>query len=87
MQKWEYMTWVVGFAQTTPLENGGGLVKYCNGAGVPNWKNGPKLTAALNTAGEQGWELVSVSYPVDTEMNTHVKTTDPVYVFKRQKPG
>ncbi len=78
MQKWEYMTWVVGYAATDELttdEWQGGAVKYRNGVMRSDWKKSPKLPDALNQAGQEGWELVAFQYPKADE--------DPLFVFRR----
>lgn len=83
MQKWEYMTWVVGRADTLDADmsrDQGGRVKYLNGQKVDSWENGLRLTDALNYAGNEGWELVDVKYPP-----AKVLPLDPIYIFKRPK--
>jgi hypothetical protein len=79
-QRWEYMVWVIGYADTsigfTTFK--GGVVKYLNGDELPNWRQGPRLSDALNRAGVEGWELVSAS--------SFDSGKDPVFIFKRVKP-
>lgn len=79
MQKWEYMTWVVGHAYTgdPDMTKGweGGAVKYRNGKLVENWQKGSVLLVALNQAGTEGWELAAI----------HPGGPDPLYVFKRTR--
>jgi hypothetical protein len=83
MQRWEYMTWIVGYGGTsgsTVSNWHGGKVKVRNGVEVPDWKHGPDLAEALNAAGAEAWELVSVFFPVNLPALT---STDPIYIFKR----
>ncbi len=85
MQKWAYMTWVVGYPST--LEGTintwkGGVVKYKNGEIVEDWKNGPKLTEALNQVGEEGWELVEITRGSQEKAFAE---KDPLFIFKRPK--
>jgi hypothetical protein len=85
MQRWEYMTWVVGYANSTDSELQswqGGAIKYVNGKLMPDWKNGPRLPTQLAQAGQEGWELVTVAYPSRHEGASN----DPFYIFKRPAP-
>ncbi len=55
MQRWDYMTWVVGYTETTKAGRGqGGVVKYRDDEELPDWKDGPSLAIALREAGAQG---------------------------------
>ncbi len=68
MQRWEYMTWLVG--------NGGkGPVRERDGEAVPDWKKGPPLARSLNDAGREGWELF--------ETYTSTMMTEPFFIFRR----
>lgn len=71
MQRWEYMTWLVGYG-------GKGPVKEQDGEELPDWKKGPKLAQALNTAGAEGWELIKI-YISQYSGNA----IDPYYIFRR----
>ncbi|NWJ48631.1 MAG: hypothetical protein HXX08_22455 [Chloroflexi bacterium] len=86
MQKWEYMTWVVGYAGTgADLENNwkGGSIKYINGIAVPNWKKSTKsLVEELNRVGEEGWELLGY----ELALISNGFSGDPILLFKRPKP-
>jgi hypothetical protein len=73
---WQYMMWKVGH----PTDRDGGRVKYLNGEELPNWNNGPGLPSALNQAGADGWELVSVAYWTTGSVSA---LDDPLYIFKR----
>lgn len=82
MQRWEYMTWIVGYADTTEYEVTrwqGGVVKFVNGQMVDDWRNGLRLPQRLGLAGQDGWELVTVSYPSIRQGDS----TDPLLIFKR----
>ena len=52
--------------------------RWVNGEELPNWKGGPSVAVYSNEAGDEGWELVTLSAGV---------TTDDPYrmVFKRPK--
>ena len=85
MQKWEYMTWVVGYPSTllgTMREHGGGRVKFRDGVELDNWKEGPTLPEALNRAGIEGWELVTIDRGPQERAFTE---RDPSYIFKRPR--
>jgi len=88
MQRWEYMTWVVGYtettAETTKVGRGqGGVVKYRDDEELPDWKDGLSLSIALREAGAQGWELVSFQYPGARLNSLNMAPQDALYVFKR----
>lgn len=82
MQRWEYLTWVVGYADTTDNDMQswqGGAIKYVNGRLVNAWREAARLPEQLAQAGREGWELVSVTFPTVQ----HGSSTDPLYIFKR----
>lgn len=46
MQRWEYMTWVVGYADTIDYQMQswqGGAIKYINGQLIQDWRDGSRL--------------------------------------------
>ncbi len=76
MEKWEYLTVIIGYTQTNePKTNS------VDGRELLNWKTVP-FRNALRILGEDGWELVTGTGP-DGASNTN----DPLYVFKRQWSG
>lgn len=78
VQRWEYMTWVVGFAGTSDFEMQswhGGIVKYIDGQLIQDWRDGSRLAVKLSQAGEDGWELITVI--------NQGGSSDPLYIFKR----
>lgn len=76
MEKWEYLTVIIGYTQTNEPK-----CKSVDGIQLPDWKNIP-FRHALRIFGEDGWELVSGTSP-DASGNTQ----DPLYVFKREWSG
>lgn len=72
IQQWEYMVWRLG----SPFDNYGGIVKFLAGKELTDWESGPHLPHALNEAGAEGWELVTINY-------FESGLRDPVFIFKR----
>ena len=76
MQKWQYLVVQVGY----PTIEGGGLVKLVNGQVNPTWgKNKTPLYAALDSLGQDGWELVGIEMRKDLVENWK----DSLYILKR----
>lgn len=90
-QKWEYMTWVVGYGHIDDTEyfgHRGGRVKAMNGEAQKNWKNGAMLDAWLKWAGEEGWELIEANIPGGRHswgggVRVAEESSDAFYIFKR----
>ena len=75
MQKWEYLTALVGFSGTDSP-----WIERILGHELPNAaKLG--LTRGLNVLGDDGWELVSIHWPGTATSSSD--TNDPTYIFKR----
>jgi hypothetical protein len=71
MQKWEYLTAIVGYPRTTSPN-----IKVIMGRNLPNWKR-VSLQVGLSILGRDGWELVGVHWPPSAA------DEDPTYIFKR----
>lgn len=56
MVKWEYKFLMVDWA------NGSWRVYKDNGAETEDWKNSPSYIQVCNQLGEEGWEMVTLSY-------------------------
>lgn len=80
MQKWEYMILV---AHSEYYDFGVGIVSKLNNKEIKDWsKKKWEIGAALTQLGEEGWELVNVSWLNATETN---RVIEMVYYFKRPK--
>jgi hypothetical protein len=85
-QRWEYMTWLVGYAHPTEGEHfghRGGRVKFINGEKVKDWAKGATLPAWLQQAGAEGWELVNFHLPDAGRGLQAGESGDGVFIFKR----
>jgi len=79
MQKWEYKFLVIG--RTT--ENW--KVTMENGKEVSRWKDGPNLYEYCNTLGDEGWEMVSMTYSPIFTQTAFVDSEDFRIVLKRPR--
>jgi hypothetical protein len=78
MQKWEYLTLTAAYAGSDEL----GIVKMYNNQELQDWKlKRWDVQTALESLGQDGWELVSVAW----RKTSDIGFADPVYYFKRPR--
>jgi hypothetical protein len=61
--KWEYLFLTLARLPGGLFRRGGAWkVRFVNGEELANWKDGPRFYEYCNQLGEEGWEMVSLSY-------------------------
>jgi hypothetical protein len=79
MQQWEYI-----FLVAYRVDQGW-KIGMVNGKELANWKVGPSLYDFINQRGNEGWDLVNVTFaPIFTQTG-FVDTEDYRLVMKRAK--
>ncbi len=65
MQKWEY------FFLTAEKVEGVWLPRFVNGEELAGWLEGPSLYEFSNQHGDEGWELVNITWQAKENLTHH----------------